>query len=87
MFLKELAERLNYVRREVLSKYNVGELGQEWYVFLKQFHGIPSTLISGTSQGIGPSAPYSANLRSSYFHRQASRRKWQTAVDHGHDGA
>jgi hypothetical protein len=36
MFLKELAEKLSYVRREVLSKYNVGELGQEWYVDLKQ---------------------------------------------------
>lgn len=30
LFLKELAEKLSYVRREVLSKYNVGELGQEW---------------------------------------------------------
>lgn len=30
MFLKELAEKLSYVRREILSRYNVGELGQEW---------------------------------------------------------
>ncbi|CAG7854281.1 Conserved oligomeric Golgi complex subunit 5 Short=COG complex subunit 5; AltName: Full=Component of oligomeric Golgi complex 5 [Serendipita indica DSM 11827] len=29
-YLKELAEKLMFIRLEVLSKYNVGELGQEW---------------------------------------------------------
>ena len=29
--MKDLTDKLAYLRLEVLSKYNVGELGQTWY--------------------------------------------------------
>lgn len=29
-YLKELADKLLFVRTEILGRYNVGELGQEW---------------------------------------------------------
>jgi conserved oligomeric Golgi complex subunit 5 len=29
-YSKELADKLTFIRTEILSKYNVGELGQEW---------------------------------------------------------
>lgn len=36
-FMKELANKLAFVRVELLSKYNLGDLGQEWYVVASFF--------------------------------------------------
>jgi hypothetical protein len=29
-FMKELTDKLTFIRVELLSKYNIGDLGQEW---------------------------------------------------------
>lgn len=29
-FMKELADKLTFIRVEILSRYNIGDLGQEW---------------------------------------------------------
>lgn len=31
-YMKELVDKLSFVRKEVLSKYNIGEITQEWSV-------------------------------------------------------
>jgi hypothetical protein len=30
-YMKDLTDKLAFLRVEILSKYNVGELGQTWY--------------------------------------------------------
>ena len=35
-YMKDLADKLSFVKTEVLAKFNVGELSREWFVFLCQ---------------------------------------------------
>jgi hypothetical protein len=51
LFMKELTEKLSFIKTEVLSRYSLGEAGQEWYAGLYSSQNLIS-ICSLTSQDI-----------------------------------
>lgn len=46
--LRELAEKLNFIKSEIVGVYDIGEAGRAWYVYTAVFCSFPR-LLNGVS--------------------------------------
>jgi hypothetical protein len=82
-YMKDLVDKLSFIKTEILSKFNVGEAGREWSVAFSSSCVLPLRPAKGhlNCQVRHP------DVRSPCIHCQTSRREWKVAADERYDRA
>lgn len=84
-YMRDLVEKLAFIRTEILGNFNVGDASREWCVSTHR-----ETRRKGLTRGrqvSGHRAARHPDVRAARLHRTAARREREAAADDGHDRA
>jgi hypothetical protein len=83
LYMKDLSEKLAFIRSDVLAPINTGDTNRERYAHIH--FGVMQRLIAHTFQSYCHSSLYRAGIPFPYLYHQATGGKRQVAVDERYD--